>query len=166
MTELYGGERSLKIALHILKEIKQIELAARLEQKWGTQRNSVGQRSQLDASPSDKPNGYAAAGSRQENSESRTKYMIGDQHFIDKHRVRLIDTISTVDPILDRLMSKNTITQENYREIRSKSTSTQKMRELFDLGSLSTLNGKDCLYDVLMELEPFVMEELKDAGVK
>ena len=63
-------------------------------------------------------------------------------------------------------MSKNTITQENYREIRSKSTSTQKMRELFDLGSLSTLNGKDCLYDVLMELEPFVMEELKDAGVK
>ena len=44
MTEMYGSEDSLKIALHILKEIKQIELAARLEQKWGTQRNSVGQR--------------------------------------------------------------------------------------------------------------------------
>ncbi|XP_031417465.1 apoptosis-associated speck-like protein containing a CARD [Clupea harengus] len=89
-----------------------------------------------------------------------------DQHFIDKHRVRLIDTISTVDPILDRLMSKNTITQENYRHIRSYRTSTQRMRELFDLGGISTLIGKDCLYDVLMELEPLVMEELKDAGVK
>ncbi|XP_031441065.1 apoptosis-associated speck-like protein containing a CARD [Clupea harengus] len=105
----------------------------------------------------------AAAGSSQANSESRTKYMIGDQHFIDKHRIQLIESISTVSPILDRLMFKNVITQENYSHIRRKSTSKDSMRELFELGSIrSTTKGKDCLYDVLMELEPFVMDDLKE----
>ena len=88
------------------------------------------------------------------------------QHFIDKHRIQLIESISTVEPILDRLRTKNVITQENYSHIRSKSTSIQRMRELFELGSIrSTTKGKDCLYDVLMELEPLIMDKLKETGV-
>ena len=68
-----------------------------------------------------------------------------------------------MEPILDRLLAKNVITHENYTLIRSKSTSTQRMRELFELGSIrSTTKGKDCLYDVLMELEPLIMDDLKE----
>ena len=60
-------------------------------------------------------------------------------------------------------MSKNVITLENYRHMRRKSTSIQKMKELFELGSIrSTTKGKDCLYDVLREMEPGIMEELKE----
>lgn len=41
MTEMYGSENSLKITLHILREIKHNELAARLEEELErTQRNA------------------------------------------------------------------------------------------------------------------------------
>lgn len=96
-------------------------------------------------------------------SENQSKYMIGGQHFIDKHRISLIERISTVDPILDRLLVKRVITQENYSDIRSLTTSYKKMRELFEIGSIrSSLKGKDCLYEALMESEPFVMDELRE----
>ncbi|XP_041939884.1 NACHT, LRR and PYD domains-containing protein 12-like isoform X2 [Alosa sapidissima] len=51
MTEMYGGDISLKITLHILREIKHNELAARLEGELKrTQTNSQGLLSQLDGS--------------------------------------------------------------------------------------------------------------------
>lgn len=68
-----------------------------------------------------------------------------------------------MDPILDRLLMKKVITQENYSDIRSLTTSYKKMRELFEMGNIrSSAKGKDCLYEVLMESEPFVMEELRE----
>ncbi|XP_062394627.1 apoptosis-associated speck-like protein containing a CARD [Sardina pilchardus] len=92
-----------------------------------------------------------------------SNYMTGGVHFIDKHRISLIERITTVDPILDRLLMKKVITQENYSDIRCLNTSYKKMRELFEMGNVrSSVKGKDCLYEVLMESEPFVMEELKE----
>ncbi|KAG5271595.1 hypothetical protein AALO_G00181800 [Alosa alosa] len=92
-----------------------------------------------------------------------SKYMTAGQHFIDKHRISLIERITAVDPILDRLLMKKVITQENYSDIRCLNTSYKKMRELFEMGSIrSSVKGKDCLYEVLMESEPFVMEELRE----
>ena len=47
----------------------------------------------------------------------------------------------------------------------SKNTQYTRTREeeLFELGSIrSTTTGKDCLYDVLREMEPGIMEELKE----
>lgn len=68
-----------------------------------------------------------------------------------------------MDPILDRLLVKKVITQENYSDIRSFTTSYKKMRELFEIGSIrASLKGKDCLYEALMESEPFVMDELRE----
>ncbi|XP_062394628.1 apoptosis-associated speck-like protein containing a CARD [Sardina pilchardus] len=92
-----------------------------------------------------------------------SKYMIGGEHFIDKHRTSLTERITAVEPILDRLLNKKIITQENYTDIRCLNTSYKKMRELFEMGNIRcSLKGKDCLYEVLMEAEPFVMEDLKE----
>ncbi|XP_031417126.1 protein NLRC3-like isoform X2 [Clupea harengus] len=59
MTKMYGGEDSLKITLHILRVIKQNDVAARLQGEMErTQINAQGPLSQLDVSPSDKRNEY------------------------------------------------------------------------------------------------------------
>ncbi|XP_062382624.1 NACHT, LRR and PYD domains-containing protein 12-like isoform X2 [Sardina pilchardus] len=56
MTEMYGGDNSLKITLHILREIKHNELAARLEEELEkTQTNSQSLLSQRDGSEGHEP---------------------------------------------------------------------------------------------------------------
>ena len=50
MTVMYCGKDSLKIAIHILREIKLNELAARLKEEL--------ERTQTNVSPSDTPNEY------------------------------------------------------------------------------------------------------------
>lgn len=94
-------------------------------------------------------------------SEYQPKYMSGELHLIDKHRVTLINGITSVDGILDRLLHLQVINQETYANIRSCRTSFEKMRELLCQGSIqSSTKGKDMLYDVLLECEPFFMADL------
>ncbi|XP_063048955.1 NACHT, LRR and PYD domains-containing protein 3-like [Engraulis encrasicolus] len=100
-----------------------------------------------------------SSGSRGSSSESASKYMVGDKHFIDKNFVQLINGVSNVDPVLDRLRQEDVITWETYNKIRSQPTSEGKMREL--LSSICGRAGaKDKLYEVLMEVEPHFMEEI------
>ncbi|KAM3917807.1 apoptosis-associated speck-like protein containing a CARD [Leptodactylus fuscus] len=53
------------------------------------------------------------------------------EHFVDRHRPALITRVVLVDPILDDLLQDTLLTPEAYDMIRSKSPSTNKMRELY-----------------------------------
>ncbi|XP_038849035.1 apoptosis-associated speck-like protein containing a CARD [Salvelinus namaycush] len=90
------------------------------------------------------------------------KNMIKDKHFVDHHRTALIDRVSQVEPLLDRLLDKGIITQNAYSEVRANRTNQKKMRELFD-GPLKACGpkGKDIFLDILMDLEPFLISHLK-----
>ncbi|KAA0702812.1 Periplakin 190 kDa paraneoplastic pemphigus antigen 195 kDa cornified envelope precursor protein [Triplophysa tibetana] len=83
------------------------------------------------------------------------------EQFIDKHRLKLINRVTNVDAILDELLQNKIISAQEYDDIRSKSTSSEKMRDLFTgpIKSGGTL-GKDALYETLMNLQPLLMKDL------
>uniref|UniRef100_A0A8C8G347 CARD domain-containing protein n=1 Tax=Oncorhynchus tshawytscha TaxID=74940 RepID=A0A8C8G347_ONCTS len=83
-------------------------------------------------------------------------------HFVDLHRTDLIQRVSEVDPILDRLLKRRVITDNGYSDVRSERTKQKKMRELFD-GPLTGCGpkGKDIFLEILKEQEPFLIRELK-----
>lgn len=84
------------------------------------------------------------------------------QHFVDLHRTDLIQRVSEVDPILDRLLKRGVITDNGCSDVRSERTKQKKMRKLFD-GPLTGCGpkGKDIFLEILKEQEPFLIRELK-----
>ncbi|XP_030251040.1 apoptosis-associated speck-like protein containing a CARD [Sparus aurata] len=85
-----------------------------------------------------------------------------DEHFVDKHQSELIKRVSNVEPILDELLHQNVIQQESYDEIKTLSTAEEKMRELIS-GPLksSGVQGKDIFYEILIENQPLLIQDLK-----
>lgn len=84
------------------------------------------------------------------------------KHFVDQHRSALIQRVSMVAPILDDLLDKNVINHEGYNMVMSKATNQEKMRELFNgpLNSSGT-RGKDVFYEILVEKEAYLIDDLK-----
>ncbi|KAM6995280.1 uncharacterized protein LKV04_007505 [Tautogolabrus adspersus] len=85
----------------------------------------------------------------------------GDKHFVDKHKVQLIDRVSNVDPILDQLLERGVIQQESYDTIRALPTTQKKMRELFSGCLKAGAASKDIFYEILQEYEKFLINDLK-----
>ena len=79
---------------------------------------------------------------------------------MDKHQSELIKRVSNVGPILDELLCRNVIQQESYDEIKTLPTAEEKMRELIS-GPLKSIPGKYIFYQILIENEPFLVEDLK-----
>ncbi|KAM4601472.1 apoptosis-associated speck-like protein containing a CARD [Polymixia lowei] len=85
-----------------------------------------------------------------------------EKHFVDRHRSELIQRVSLIEPILDRLLDRNVIDQEAYNVIKCKPTTQDKMRALYD-GPLHTCGnrGKDIFYEILDGSQKFLMDDLK-----
>lgn len=84
-----------------------------------------------------------------------------NNHFVDKHREALISRVTLVDPILDYLMTKNVLNNEQYDNIRSKPTTQEKMRELYKYIRGIGDSAKDKFYDALENHNYFLMQDLK-----
>lgn len=82
-----------------------------------------------------------------------------DEHFVDKHRVDLINKVSNVSPILDELLANEVIGKEMSAEISKLPTSYAKIRQLFCC--LSSRGSKDLFYELLKKHEHYLMQELK-----
>ncbi|KAA0702810.1 CARD PYD and [Triplophysa tibetana] len=83
------------------------------------------------------------------------------QQFMDKHQIELIGRVKNVDAILDELLVKKIITNEGYEKIRSKSTPTEKMRDLIFGPMVSAGNvGRLALYEALKKSDPALMIDL------
>ena len=63
-----------------------------------------------------------------------------------------------VNPILDLLLEKGVITKEGYSNVRSKPTTQEKMRELYDL--LNSSKAKDIFFKGLEEHENLLLVDL------
>ncbi|KAJ8332816.1 hypothetical protein SKAU_G00417120 [Synaphobranchus kaupii] len=87
----------------------------------------------------------------------------GERHFIDVHRTALIERVSSVSAILDRLLDHGVIAQSDYDEILAESTKQTRMRKLFN-GRIHSggKRAKDVLYTILEEQESYLMNELKE----
>ncbi|KAF1388298.1 hypothetical protein PFLUV_G00088730 [Perca fluviatilis] len=83
------------------------------------------------------------------------------KHFVDKHRIKLIERVSNIAIILDELLYKDVIQQETYNKIRVLPTSQEKMRELYS-GPLNAAGDcKDIFYKIIEEKERYLVDELK-----
>ncbi|XP_044214548.1 NACHT, LRR and PYD domains-containing protein 1b allele 2-like isoform X4 [Thunnus albacares] len=84
------------------------------------------------------------------------------KNFVDKHRSALIERVFNIDPILDDLKRKGVIQQEVYDTIKTtKSTTQDKMREIYN-GPLKAGDGvKEIFYTILLEWEPLLVADLK-----
>uniref|UniRef100_A0A671Y640 CARD domain-containing protein n=1 Tax=Sparus aurata TaxID=8175 RepID=A0A671Y640_SPAAU len=88
--------------------------------------------------------------------------LYSDEHFVDKHQSDLIKRVSNIQPILDELLRQNVIQQESYDKIKTLPTAGEKIRELIS-GPLksSGVQGKDIFYEILIENEPRLIQDLK-----
>ncbi|PIO40654.1 hypothetical protein AB205_0064910, partial [Aquarana catesbeiana] len=85
------------------------------------------------------------------------------QQFVDKYREALIKWVSLVDPILDSLVAQELLTDEAYDNIRSKTTTQEKMRELFRISRGWGMSDKGKLYDALKKHNGPLIQHLKEA---
>ncbi|XP_060906010.1 apoptosis-associated speck-like protein containing a CARD isoform X2 [Labrus mixtus] len=84
-----------------------------------------------------------------------------NKHFVDKHRIQLIERVSHMEPILDRLLEKGVLQEEAYNKIRALPTSQQKMRELYSGCLKAGAASKAIFYDILLKFEEFLIDDLK-----
>uniref|UniRef100_A0A8C5CJY2 CARD domain-containing protein n=1 Tax=Gadus morhua TaxID=8049 RepID=A0A8C5CJY2_GADMO len=73
-----------------------------------------------------------------------------NKHFVDKHRSALIQRIRRLAPILDRLLDRKVLSQEEYDAIMAKGTPQDQARQLYS-GALT----------VLEELEVHLLQDLR-----
>ncbi|XP_017346711.1 uncharacterized protein LOC108278075 isoform X1 [Ictalurus punctatus] len=79
--------------------------------------------------------------------------------FVDRHRDTLIQRISSVMEIADRLLTKNMISTEMYSTVSAAATPQHKMRTLY--GFLNSGAVKEEVYQILREKQPYLMKDLE-----
>lgn len=138
-----------RVTLELLKEIKCFDNAKALE--------SVLEESGLLPDPQTSTGRPSATVKMEENDTFK------DEHFVDKHRCALINSVNSVAQILDELLDKRVINQEGYEKIRRLSTPQDQIRELYCSGLKGGKACKDIFFKSLEKNEPFLMDELKKA---
>uniref|UniRef100_A0A3Q2W090 Uncharacterized LOC102304058 n=1 Tax=Haplochromis burtoni TaxID=8153 RepID=A0A3Q2W090_HAPBU len=91
--------------------------------------------------------------SKQKNKQKRQK------HFVDEHRVELIQRVSNIEPILEELKEK-IIQQEAYDKIRAQQTPQEKMRALYNGPLKAGDAAKEAFYQSLKKHEKILIEDL------
>lgn len=84
------------------------------------------------------------------------------EHFVDRHRNDLINRVNGISSILDQLLSKKVINQEQYDKVRTIKPTQEQMRFLFS-GPLNAggRRSKDVFISILEKVEPFLMNDLR-----
>uniref|UniRef100_A0A668UH28 Pyrin domain-containing protein n=1 Tax=Oreochromis aureus TaxID=47969 RepID=A0A668UH28_OREAU len=89
-----------------------------------------------------------------------------ENHFVDKHRVELIQRVSNIEPILDELLKEKVIQQESYDRIRALQTSQEKMRELYSGPLKAGSASKDVFYQILQTHERLLKHLINEFSAK
>ncbi|KAG9259532.1 hypothetical protein AMEX_G27828 [Astyanax mexicanus] len=133
LIEHFTESRALEITLQIMRNIKANQTAENLEK---------------DAAGSD-----LIFSSLLDVSDKAT--------FIDDKFVELVEKATSMNAVLDILLSKKVINDEQYSEICSERIAQRMMQRLIrEALRESGDSGKSVLYDVLMALQPYMMKDL------
>ncbi|KAM4025843.1 uncharacterized protein ACNLHF_026267 isoform 2-T2 [Anomaloglossus baeobatrachus] len=107
------------------------------------------------------PSGGAAGGkrARKEPSEDEEKPKPANKNnFVNENRNNLIKLITQVDPVLDHLLQEKLLTREQYDNIRKKSSSQERMRQLL---TCVDHEQNDQFLPILEKHYPTVIKNLK-----
>lgn len=83
-----------------------------------------------------------------------------DAELVDEHRSQLIQRVSTVMPIADKLLAEGMIHEEVYSNISAARTDEDKMRELFKALHSGGNKVKSAFLSMLRENEPNLVQDL------
>ncbi|XP_063791293.1 apoptosis-associated speck-like protein containing a CARD [Pseudophryne corroboree] len=85
------------------------------------------------------------------------------EHFVIEHRGALISRMSLVDPVLDTLLQKKLLTDEQNDVVQNKPTSQEKMRELYRHVRSWGDTDKDIFYEALKKHNAPLIRDLERA---
>lgn len=88
-----------------------------------------------------------------------------DAEFVDKHFAYLIQRVTSVMPIADKLIQNGVLTREVYLKIQYAQTTQDRMRELFRTVRAGGPEVKSALYKALKEYEPYLIQDLKGKAI-
>ncbi|XP_077118591.1 uncharacterized protein LOC143774712 [Ranitomeya variabilis] len=94
-------------------------------------------------------------------SEDHTLYLKDKANFIDHHRSVLIQRITDINPILCNFRNQELLTQEQYNDVKEKTTPREKMRQLCDIISHWEDTGKFLAYIVLKKYNEEIIQDLE-----
>uniref|UniRef100_A0A670ZCU9 Apoptosis-associated speck-like protein containing a CARD n=1 Tax=Pseudonaja textilis TaxID=8673 RepID=A0A670ZCU9_PSETE len=83
------------------------------------------------------------------------------RHFIDQFREQLIQRTATVEQVLDKLLHKSIVNEEQYQKICSQETNQDKMRKLYKLVPSWNDQCKDQLKNALKDVNPCLIKDLE-----
>ncbi|XP_057632785.1 NACHT, LRR and PYD domains-containing protein 1a-like [Chionomys nivalis] len=81
-------------------------------------------------------------------------------HFVDQPREQLVARVTSVDPLLDKLLQCLVLREEEYEAVRAEATTQDKMRKLFSFRRSWTRACKDQVYGALKETHPYLIMDL------
>ncbi|MBN3325732.1 ASC protein, partial [Atractosteus spatula] len=141
----YTEKTAVNITIDLLRAIDENQAAADLQ---NSTKELMG-----EASTGKPPAGAAAA--------AGGRYMKDGVHFVDRHRSALIQRVTMVAPILDALLTKKYVSQEEYSSILEERTPSRRMRALL-AGPMVTCGkrGQDELCRILEQEQRILMEDL------
>ncbi|XP_049325561.1 uncharacterized protein LOC111188786 isoform X13 [Astyanax mexicanus] len=157
LIEHFTESRALEITLQILRNIKANQTAENLEKEAaanGFSPSAGAGGSAGTATPNPNPGGSSSA-------VTPTNDVSDKATFIDDKFVELVEKATSMNAVLDILLSKKVINDEQYNDIGSERTDQQKMRRLIrEALKASGASGKAVLYDALMVKQPYMMKDL------
>ncbi|XP_034553843.1 apoptosis-associated speck-like protein containing a CARD [Notolabrus celidotus] len=145
LVSVFTEDRAHVVAVELLKGITCVEEAVELEKVI------AGLSSPPRPSDATQPSAGATGGT-----------MAEDKHFVDKHKLELIDRVSNTAPILDELLEQGVITHEKYADIRALPTCQGKMRELYSGCLRAGKESKDVFYQILKKHEAYLIRDLEN----
>ncbi|KAM4568376.1 NACHT, LRR and PYD domains-containing protein 1b allele 5-like [Fundulus diaphanus] len=83
-----------------------------------------------------------------------------EEHFVDQHMDQLVQRVTSIAPILDKLLKAKIMQDETYDEISALPTCQAKMRALYRGPLKAGKRCKDVFYEILEELEPYLIKDL------
>nr|XP_032639752.1 apoptosis-associated speck-like protein containing a CARD [Chelonoidis abingdonii] len=87
-----------------------------------------------------------------------------EEHFVDRHREKLIQRVSEVDRVL-KLLWGHMLTPEQYQSISTGRSNVEKMQKLYELVPSWRRDQKDWLYRVLWITNRALADECAEGGL-
>ncbi|XP_077455005.1 apoptosis-associated speck-like protein containing a CARD [Stigmatopora argus] len=93
-------------------------------------------------------------------ANARKSSISSRKHFLDEHRLKLIQRVTNIDPILDGLLDQDVLLEEAYEEISQTAGNQNKMRKIYQLALKSGDDAKDVFMELLRQKEPYLVKDL------
>ncbi|KAH1172326.1 uncharacterized protein LOC123368332 [Mauremys mutica] len=85
-----------------------------------------------------------------------------ETHFVDRHREQLIQRVTLVEGVLDKLLGDDVLDNEQYMTITAERTNPMKMRKLYEFMVSWNKYCKDQLYEALKDKCKFLVADLEE----